>query len=115
MPLNDIGMVFVATELQTKLMFAQLHSGIAGAFGTDNIAVAGRQLIHWTTPAASFGLISVLSFIGGTPGGPAYSITLWDTETDGVYYGENPLGGDNTFNAVGEFQVTAIDVTGTTT
>lgn len=117
MPLSSAGMVFIANALQDDaLLFAQLHSGLAGVSGTDNIALAGRQPAVWATPGGtgSFGLASQISFTGGTPGTDVYSVTLWGAETAGTFYGEYALTGDTTFNFIGEYQVTAIDFTGTT-
>lgn len=114
MPLNNPALLFLAAQAQGILAYAQLHSGPAGVAGTDNIAVAGRQLVHWGTPtgAGNFGLISQISFTGGTPGSDVYSVSMWSAETGGVFYGEDPLTGDVTFNALGDFHVTAIDATG---
>lgn len=114
MSLNGTGMLLLAGVLQETLLYAQLHSGLAGVGGTDNIAIVGRQPVNWNTPVATgnFGLISLMSFTGGNPGADVYSVTLWDAETGGVFYGEHPLTGDVTFNALGDFQVTAIDFTG---
>lgn len=115
MPLNAAGMLFLANTLQTDaLLFAQLHSGLAGD-GTDNIAVPGRQPVDWDTPVGNgdFGLISAIDFTGGTPGGDVYSVTIWDAETDGSCHGEFPItDGDITFNLMGQFSITAIDATG---
>lgn len=113
MPLNNAGLVLLATTLQETLLFAQLHDGLAGVDGTDAVAVAGRQATHWGVPASSgeFGLVSAIDFAGGTPGGPVYSVTLWDTETEGLCFGEFPLTGDATFNSMGSYQVTVIDWT----
>lgn len=117
MPLNENGMVLLANTLQANLVFAQLHSSIAGD-GTANIAVAGRQPVIWDTPdgVGDFGLISAINFTGGEPAGTVYSVTMWDAETPGtgIFYGEFPVIGDSTFNLSGEYQVTAIDFTGTT-
>lgn len=115
MPLNQNAMVVLANTLRATLLFAQLHSAAAGAVGTDNIAVAGRRPVFWGTPAPSgqFGLISAIDFTAGTPLGAAYSVSLWDAETSGVYYGEFVLGADSAFNSLGEYHVTVIDLTGT--
>lgn len=113
MPLNSAGLTLQATAIQGVLFYAQLHSGGAGAGGTDNIAIAGRRAVPWGAPGASFGLISQINFTGGTPGSAVHSVTLWSAETGGVCYGEFVLTGDLTFNAIGEFNVTAIDFTGT--
>ena len=112
MALNPTGLEFAVNSLQTGLVFAQIHSGAAGD-GTDNIAVVGRQLVYWTVPdSGAFGLASPITFVGGPSYGTAYSVTLWDQETDGSMMGEILLtGGDTTFNGDGIYQVTAIDFT----
>jgi len=114
MPLNDAGLVYISNSLQEVLLFAQLHFDVAGS-GNDNIAVPGRQPVDWNTPASDgdFGLIAAVTFTSGVPGDPVYSVTLWDDETAGVFYGEFPLTGDSTFDNTGQYQVTAIDFSGT--
>lgn len=116
MPLNNAGMIALAVALQETLAYAQLHSAPAGTNGTDNLTTSGRQPTAWDTPDASgnFGLISEISFTDGDPDGEVYSVTLWDLETGGTFYGEFALDGDGTFGAAGGFLVTAIDFTGTT-
>jgi hypothetical protein len=115
MPLNKTGLTLLATTLQGVLLFGQLHSGPAGADGTGNVALPGRLPARWDTPDSNFGLISAMNFTGGVPGSSVYSVTFWDAETDGGLWSEEPLTGDVTFNAAGEFQVTAIDFVGTST
>jgi hypothetical protein len=114
MPLNDTGMQLLADTLQANLLYGQLHDGLAGEDGTDNIVLPGREAAFWTTPVdlGDFGLISQMDFVGGTPGDPVYSVSLWDQPTDGTFYGEYVLTGDSTFNIDGEFSVTAIDWVG---
>ena len=112
MALNPTGLEFAINSLQTGLLYAQIHSG-AASDGTENIAVTGRQPVYWTAPdEGAFGLASPLNFIGGPSYGDAYSITLWDQETEGTMMGEVIFsGGDTTFNGDGQYQVTAIDFT----
>lgn len=112
MALNPTGLAFAITSLQTGLVYAQIHSGAAGP-GTDNIAVTGRQPVYWTVPSSgTFGLASPIKFTGGPSYGTAYSVTLWDQETEGTMMGEVIFsGGDTTFNGDGQYQVTAIDFT----
>jgi hypothetical protein len=113
-PLNDAGLVVLANALRQTLLFAQLHSDVAGT-GGDNIAIAGRLPVTWATPDSDgdFGLASAVVFTGGTPGAPVYSVTLWDDETAGAFYGEFALGGDSAFSTAGQYSVTAIDFVGT--
>lgn len=117
MPLNNRGMQLIATALQDTLTHAQLHSGPGGADGTDNVTTSGRQEINWSTPDSlgNFGLTSLINFTDGEINGVVTSVTLWDAETDGDVYGEWVLAGDQTFGFDGQYQVTAIDFTGTTT
>lgn len=116
MPLNDTGMALVASLLQETLLYAQLHSASAGD-GGDNIALEGRQPVPWGTPdsGGDFGLASAITFTGGDPSSDIYSVTLWDEETDGICYGEYVLSEDASFNADGEYHITALDFNGTVT
>lgn len=110
MPVNSAGLALTAATLRASLLYAQLHSGSAGVDGTSNIAIAARQPVTWTIISSTeFALLSQLEFVDGTPGGDAYSVTLWDAETDGNCYAECLLSGDNAFNAEGKFLVTQID------
>lgn len=113
MPLNDDGFNLAASALQTGMLFAQLHSAAAGLTYTDNVCPTGRKALLWSTPqAGDFGLRSALKFTGGDPGGPVYSVTLWDDEVEGTCYGEFVLtSGDTAFNGEGAYQITAIDFT----
>lgn len=111
MALNETGLEALAALLKATIGYAQLHSAGAGVNGTDNICVTGRLPITWgVSTNGSFGLQSPLRFIAGTPDSPVHSVTLWDSELDGVFYGECPLsGGDGQMNLEGEFIVTALD------
>ena len=118
MPLNNNALTALATTLQTILAFAQLHSGPAGMGAMNNVALPGRQAAHWGAPANAFGLISAINFAGGLilAGTPAYSVTLWDAETEtgsSHCFGEFVLSADTNFDLLGNFSVTAIDLTGT--
>lgn len=115
MPLNDDGLTLMSNCLQAGLLYAQLHSASAGVSGTGSVCSV-RMPVHWETPdGGEFGLISPLRFVAGTPNGAVYSVSLWDAEVDGTFYGEFVLTGDLTFNGEGAFQVTAIDFVGTAT
>lgn len=115
MPLNNNGLVHLANALQDVFLYGQLHSGLAGVTGVDNIATAGRVAVNWDVPDSDgkFRLISEIAFTGGVPDATVYSVTMWDDETAGLFYGEFVLTGDNAFNGAGEYEVTALDFTGT--
>lgn len=117
MPLNNAVMVAAANTIRADALYGQLHSAAAGSSGTSNVTSAARQAITWTTPtgAGSFGLTSQLSFTGGAANGAVYSVTLWSASTSGTFYGEFVLTGDTAFNSSGNYNVTAIDLTGSAT
>ena len=87
-------MVAAAGTLQEILLYAQLHTGPAGATGTDHLSMADRQEVTWSaiTGAGDFGLASDINFTGGELGGPVYSVTLWSADR-GATAGESGNGG----------------------
>lgn len=113
--LNNAAMLLAANALKAGLVGAQLHSAAAGGAGTSNLCSSARQAISWgaVSGAGDFGLASQLDFTGGAGSGAVYSVTLWSTSTTGgVFYGEFVLTGAATFNASGEYSVTAINLDG---
>ena len=111
MALNSVGLEALAALLRSTLAYAQLHSAGAGVTGMDNVIVPARLPITWAASSGgSFGMQSPLRFVGGEPESPVHSITVWDSEMEGTFYGEFPLlAGDSALNIEGEFVVTAID------
>jgi hypothetical protein len=114
---NNTAMADAANALRTKYVYGQLHSAAAGGSGTSNVTSAARQSVTWTTPtgAGSFGLAAPISFTGGAASGAVYSITFWSASSGGTFGGEFILTGDTNFNAGGSYNVTANDLTGTST
>lgn len=106
-------MTVAANALKGALLYAQLHSGPAGTNGTANIATSTRKAITWgAVSAGSFGITSSLSFTGGTPNGPAYSVTLWSAATSGTFYGELITSGSSTLDGSGNYVLSALDFAG---
>jgi hypothetical protein len=98
----------------TLLKYAQLHSAAAGVNGTANVTTAARVAPVWAAPtgAGSFGLASVINFTGGAANGAVYSVTLWSASSGGTFYGEFVLTGDVSFDASGNYTITALNETG---
>lgn len=117
MALSNSAMVLAANALRSNATHAQLHSAAAGAAGTSNVTSASRQAVSWSTATGDgdFGLTAPLNFAGGASGGAVYSVTLWTASTGGTFLGEFVLTGDSSFNAAGEYSVTAIDFDGSAT
>ena len=117
MALNNTAMVVAANALRTAMTHGQLHSGAAGGSGTSNVTSAARQAITWSaaTSDGDFGLSSSLAFTGGAASGAVAEISLWSASTSGTFYGTFALSGDTTFNAAGEYTVTALNLNGSAT
>jgi hypothetical protein len=114
--LNNPAMMIAADAMKAVMRYAQLHWGPAGISGTANASTAARQPIVWTPTTANgdFSLASTLTFAGGAPSGPVYSMTLWPGSSGGAtFYGEFIVSGDPTFSATGLYLVTALNFNGT--
>jgi hypothetical protein len=113
--LSNAAMEIGANAIAAAFGYAQLHSAAAGVNGTNNITSAARQPIVWGTATGSgnFGFSAPANFTGGAPSGPVYSVTLWSAPTGGTFGGEFLTSGDTSFNALGQYTVTNIALTGT--
>lgn len=116
MPFSNTAMQDAANAIRTKYVYAQLHTAAAGGSGTSNVSSAARVPITWgaATGAGSFDISSQLNFTGGASSGPVYSVTLWNQASGGTFGGEFVLAGDSTFNSAGQYSVTSIAETGST-
>lgn len=114
MALSNAAMVVAANALRSAMTHAQLHSGAAGAAGTTNVTSAGRQAVTWSAATADgdFGLSSSLAFTGGAASGAVAEVSLWSASSGGTFYGNFAVTGDTTFNAAGEYTVTALNLNG---
>src|SRR5262245_23918993 len=124
MPLNNPAMVVAANALRSAITHAQIHSGDPGAAGTSN-AITGpaRQAITWSAATADgdFGLSSTLAFTGAPANNAVTYISVWSAAgsgsppTGGTWYGNFALTGDATANAAGEYNVTTLNLNGSST
>jgi len=114
MPFTNAAMVDAANALIAAATYAQLQSAEAGTSGTDNVTTAARLPVTWGTPTGSgdFDIASSLAFTGGASNGAVYSVTLWTASTGGTFLGEFVLSGDTAFNSAGDYTVTSIAQTG---
>lgn len=86
----------------------KVHTGDPGAAGTANTTTAAPQTV---TATASGGNITIPStnFTGGAASGPCTYVSYWAGST---FYGSEPLSGDQTFNAAGEYTVDSVTING---
>lgn len=101
----QVGAAAIASDI-TKI---RLHTAdpTAGS-GTTNLTTAADQTVACTS---SGGVVTVPStnFTGGAASGACTWVSVWAGTT---YRGAWPLTGDQTFNASGNYTVTGITITG---
>lgn len=115
MALNDTILNIGAAAMQAAMTHMSIHTTTPNAAGS-NESTAARKAITWVTAANGDMVATVdLAFTGGASGGPAQFAGFWSALTTGTFYGYYPLTGDQTFNAAGEYTVTAINIPGTAT
>jgi hypothetical protein len=104
-----------ANAIKAVLGYAQLHSAAAGVSYTSNVTSAARQPATWTSPTGlgHFGLGATINFTGGAANGTVYSVTLWSASSGGTCYGEFVMTGLSAFNASGNYPLTKLDLSGT--
>lgn len=85
---------------------ARIHTALPDDTGS-NQSTAGLVAVPWSAAATGdLTITGTMAFTGGAAGGPATYIGFWDAAGT-TYYGHRPLTGDQTFNAAGEYNVTA--------
>lgn len=113
MAANDTLLNIAADAMAAAATHIAIHTAEPDAAGS-NESTAARVAAGWA--AASGGDIAIsatLSFTGGTASGPATHVGFWSAITGGTFYGWQALTGDQTFNAAGEYNVTALTLAGT--
>lgn len=111
MGLNSAGVTALLNDGNEAVVWAAIGDGTAD---TDEVSA---QRIQLTLGAPVSGVITVsnvpLEFTG-TPSSAATHILFFDQEspTGDTFYGFKALTGDQTFNADGEYNVTALTITG---
>lgn len=115
MPLNDALLTIGAQAMQDAVTHLSLHTAQPDGTGS-NESTATRQAASWDTAANGDMLLTTdEAFTGGASSGACTHVGLWSAVTAGTFYGYFALTGDQTFNAAGEYTLTAITVTGSST
>jgi len=110
--LTDAARAAAVAGIKNSVVYAQLHTGAAGASGTSNIATGGRKIIVWgtVTPAGELNISSPLNFTGGASNGAVHSVTLWSALIGGTFYGEFLITGSSTFDSSGLYTLTSLQI-----
>jgi len=115
MPLTDTTLNLMGTYLTTLGGWLQLHTADPGTTGINQSAAA-RQACTFTVDAdGDLTLDGTENFTGGAASGACTHVGLWSASTAGTFRGGFALTGDQTFNAAGEYSVTGLTITGTST
>lgn len=113
MALTDATLNALGTDLAALIPYASLHTADPGTTGA-NESSAARQATSFTVDAdGDLTLDSTLAFTGGAASGAVTHVGLWSASTAGTFRGGFALSGDTTFNAAGEYNVTALTINGT--
>ena len=113
MALTDGTLNSLGTSLAGLTLYASLHSADPGATGA-NESSASRLAVAFSVDAdGDLTLPATLAFTGGAASGACTHVGLWSASTAGIFRGGFALSGDQTFNASGEYNVTALTITGT--
>jgi hypothetical protein len=112
MALNNAALDIAGNALADAIKFLAIHTGDPGTTGA-NQSGAPRQPVTWTVSNGGDLHAEDISFTGGEPGGPATHVGYWSAATGGTFYGSQPLVGDSTFNAAGEYDIDSVDEIGT--
>jgi hypothetical protein len=116
MALNDAALVVAANALDAAITHVQIHAGDPGAAGTSNLAGGSpaRQAVTLGVDGdGDITLTTPVTFTGITASSATTFISVWSALTAGTHYGNFALTGDQTANAAGEYELTALTLTGT--
>ena len=111
MPLNTAGINAVLEDGNEAVIWVGVGSGQTAG---DQTSAQRRQLVS----SVSSGVITATGVpysYTGTPGAGATNALFFSASTAGTFYGYDALSGDQAFNAAGEYDITALTITGSST
>lgn len=113
MALTNATLQSLGNSLAGLCTHVSLHTSDPGSTGA-NESSAARQAVTFSVDAdGDLTLPAALNFTGGAASGPCTFVGLWSASTAGTFRGGFALTGDQTFNAAGEYTVTALTINGT--
>lgn len=116
MPLTDTTLQMMGTYLTTIGTHLTLHSGDPGTTGANLVPTTARIAASWSVDAdGDLTLSAQAAFVGAAANAPVSWVGIWSALTVGTFRGGFPLTGDTTANALGEYNVTALTINGTST
>lgn len=111
MPLNTAGINAILEDGNEAVIWVAIGDGQTAADQTS----AARVQLTSTVAAGVITATGVPYNFTGTPGDGATNALFFSASTAGTFYGYDALSGDQTFNASGDYSITALTVTGSST
>lgn len=111
MPLNTAGITAFLEDGNEAVVYVAIGDGITSA---DQTSAARVQL----TSTVAGGVITATGVpyaFTGTPSDGATHALFFSAPTGGTFYGYDALTGDQAFNAAGEYNLTGLTITGSST
>jgi len=98
------------TAMAAAVTHVQLHSDTPDASGSNECACAREAITLSDTAGVITG--GPADFTGGAASGPVRYVGYWSAASGGVFYGADPISGDQAFNAAGEYTLDSVTITG---
>jgi hypothetical protein len=111
MPLNTAGINAVLDQGNEVVMWVATGGGQTAGDQTSN----ERRQVTFSVASGVLTDSAVPHAFTGTPGASATNALFFSASTAGTFYGYDALTGDTTFNAAGEYDITSLTVTGSST
>jgi len=111
MPLNTAGINAVLDQGNEVTMWV----GVGGGQTAGDQTSAQRRQVTFSVASGVLTDSGVPHSYTGTPGAAATNALFFSASSAGTFYGYDALAGDQAFNAAGEYSITALTVTGSST
>lgn len=112
--LNATSLVAMSNAWIAAYPYISLHTSGAVTVSTSE-STAARVNAGWSVNGSGVITSTNKAFTGGAASGACVRVGYWSASTAGTYGGGSLLTGDQTFNAAGEYTVTSITETPTST
>ena len=107
MAFEDATLTIGATAISASITHMQLHSGARGAAGTSNV-IGSRVAVTGSVDGDGDITWSNVAFTGLGANQAVAQVSYWSASTGGTYRGGAVLTGDATANSAGEYTITSV-------
>lgn len=111
MPLNTAGINAILEDGNEAVIYVAIGNGTTSGSQTSN----ERHLLASSVASGVITATGVPYAFTGTANAGATNALLFSASTGGTFYGAEALTGDQSFNAAGAYNLTALTITGSST